>query len=180
MEVAQRPVYITGARLSHRLSGKLNGRGDSRMRRHAGQPAELIGAEAQHVVEAGIGAIELQRAVQLALAAEYARRELVREPAIALGEALQVAVSGIGEGRAGAYFAENLQSRPASGGCFLNPASPAWGKTASRLHGAACGRRDRPRDLRSSPGASPAPSRSGPARPRSPCSSGSRRRLAPS
>jgi hypothetical protein len=95
------------------------------MRRHAGQPAQLIGAESQHIVEAGIGAIELQGAVELALAAEHARRELVGEPAVALGEPLQVAVSSIGEGRAGAYFAENLQSRPASGGCFLNPASPA-------------------------------------------------------
>ena len=68
----------------------------------------MIGAEAQHIVEAGIGAIELQGAVEVALAAEHARRELVGEPAVAFGETLQVAVSGIGEWRAGAHVAENL------------------------------------------------------------------------
>src|SRR2546426_6753313 len=92
------------------------------MRRHTGQPAQLVGAESQHIVEAGIGAIELQGTVELPLAPEHARRELVGEPAVAFGETLQVAVSSIGEWRAGAYVAENLQSRPASGGCFLNPA----------------------------------------------------------
>jgi hypothetical protein len=94
------------------------------MARHAGQPAQLIGAEAEDVVEAGIGAIELERAVELPLAAEHARRELVGEPAVALGEALEVAVSGIGERRAGAYVAEDLQSRPAGGSCRLNPVAP--------------------------------------------------------
>src|SRR6266566_3117059 len=179
-QVPQSPVYITCAPLTDSLSGKLNGRRDGRMRRYTGQPAQLIGAEAQHIVEAGIGAIELQGTVELPLAPEYARRELVGEPAVAFGETLQVAVSSIGEWRAGAYVAENLQSRPASGGCFLNPASPAWGKTASRLRGAASGPRARRRGPRWSPGAWPAPSPPDPAPRRSPCSSGSRPRLAPS
>jgi len=89
------------------------------------QPAQLVGAEAEHVVEAGVGAIELQGAVELALAPQHAGRKLVGKAAVALGEALEVAVSSIGEGRAGAYVAENVQSRSAGGGCFLNPASPA-------------------------------------------------------
>src|SRR3989442_9868822 len=97
------------------------------MRRHARQPTQLIGAEAKDVVKAGIGAVQLQRAVELALAAEHAGRELVRESAVALGEPLEVAVASIGEERAGAYFAENLQSRPASGGWFPNPTFPPWG-----------------------------------------------------
>src|SRR6267378_4682623 len=124
-------VHVARAPLADRLSGQFDRRRHSRMRRHTGQPAQLIGAEAEDVVKAGIGAIELERAVELALPAEHARRELVGEPAVTLGEALQVTISSIGERRAGAHFAENLQSRPASGGCFPNPASPAWGKTAS-------------------------------------------------
>jgi len=44
------------------------------MRRHAGQPAQLIGAEAEDVVEAGIGAAEVEGGVELALAAQYSRR----------------------------------------------------------------------------------------------------------
>jgi len=42
------------------------------MRRDTRQPAQLIGAEAEDVVEAGIGAVELERRVQLALAAQHA------------------------------------------------------------------------------------------------------------
>src|SRR2546425_11051334 len=109
-------VHVTRAPLADGLSRKFDRRRDSRMRRHARQPAQLIGAEAKDVVKAGIGAVQLQRAVELALAAEHAGRELVRESAVALGEPLEVAVASIGEERAGAYFAENLQSRPASGG----------------------------------------------------------------
>ena len=179
-QFAQRMVHVTRAPLADGLAREFNGRRDSRMRRHARQPAQLIGAEAKDVVKARIDAVQLQGAVELALAAEHAGRELVREPAVALGEPLEMAVASIGEERAGAYFAEDLQSRPASGGCCLNPASPAWGKTASRLHGAASGPRERRRGLRSSPGAWPGPSRPDPARPRSPCSSGSHPRLAPS
>jgi hypothetical protein len=108
MKLSERPVDITRAPLADRFSGELDRRGDRRMGRDAGQPAQLIGAEAQDVVEAGIGALELERAVELALPSEHAGRELVREPAIALGEALLVAISSIGERRAGAHFAENL------------------------------------------------------------------------
>jgi hypothetical protein len=42
------------------------------MRRHAGQPAQLVGAESEDVVQAGIRAVQLERAVQLALAAQHA------------------------------------------------------------------------------------------------------------
>src|SRR6266550_4514912 len=150
------------------------------MCRYPRQPAQLIGAEAEHVVEAGVGAIELQGAVELALAPQHAGRKLVGEAAVALGQAGEVVVARLGERRTGSYGAENLESRPTSGGCFLNPASPAWGMTASPLRAAASGRRDTRPGQRSSRDASPAPSRPGPGRRRSPCSSGSRPRLAPS
>src|SRR3989442_1365683 len=162
-QFAQRMVHVTGALLADSLSGKFDRRRDSRMRRHARQPAQLIGAEAKDVVKAGIGAVQLQRAVELALAAEHAGRELVRESAVALGEPLEVAVAGIGEGRAGADFAENLQSRPASGGLCPYPASPPWGGTASRLLGAASRPRERPAGPPSAPRPRPAASRPGPA-----------------
>src|SRR5256885_16139746 len=106
-------VHIARAPLADGLARKFNGRRDSRMRRHARQPAQLIGAEAKDVVKAGIGAVQLQRAVELALAAEHAGRELVRESAVALGQPLEVAVASIGEERAGADLAGDLQSRPA-------------------------------------------------------------------
>jgi hypothetical protein len=100
------------------------------MRRHPRQPAELVGTKAQHVVEAGIGAVQLEGGVQLALAPEHAGRQLVGEAAIALGEPGEVAVAGIGQRCPRPNRAENLESRPTGGGCFLNPTSPWWGTTA--------------------------------------------------
>jgi hypothetical protein len=93
------------------------------MRRHARQPPQLVGAEAEDVVEAGIGSIQLERRVQLALAAQHAGRQLISEATIALGETGEVAIARVCEGRSRPYCAENLESCP-TGGCFLNPASP--------------------------------------------------------
>jgi hypothetical protein len=39
------------------------------MTRHPRQPAQLIGAEAKNVVQTGIGPIEIEDCIQLALAA---------------------------------------------------------------------------------------------------------------
>src|SRR6266550_4777741 len=117
-------VDVTSASLAHRLSGQLHRRRDRSMSGYPRQPAQLIGAEAEHVVEAGVGAIELQGAVELALAPQHAGRKLVGEAAVALGQAGEVVVARLGERRTGSYGAENLESRPTSGGCFLNPASP--------------------------------------------------------
>jgi hypothetical protein len=75
-------------------------------------------------MQSRIGPLEIERVVELALLAEDASGQLVGEASVALGEPLQVSVPSISEGRAGAYVAENLQSRPASGGCFLNSATP--------------------------------------------------------
>ena len=179
-QFAQRMVHIPRNRFAHRLSGKFNGRRDRRMRRHARQPAELIGAEAQHVVETGIGTVELERGVELALAAEHAGRQLVCEAPVALGEACEVAVAGVRQWRSRPDRAENLERRASRGSCFLNPASPWSGMTAWRLRGAAYGRRGRPPGRRSSRDASRSPWQRDPARPRSRCSSESRPRPAPS
>ena len=77
-------------------------------------------------MEAGIGAVELECAVQLALAAQHARGQLVREAAIALGQSLEVTITRVCERFAGANFAENLEGRATRGGWArsLNPASP--------------------------------------------------------
>src|SRR5258708_40281814 len=140
---------------AHSLSGEFDRRRDRRMRGHARQPAELIGAEAEDVVETGIGTVELERGVELALAAEHAGRQLVREAPVALGEACEVAVARVRQWRSRPDRAENLERRASRGSCFLNPASPWSGTTAWRLRGAACGRRGRPPGPRSAPDASP-------------------------
>src|SRR5512145_1572063 len=108
-------VHIPRTRLSDSLSGKLNSGRDRRMGRHARQPAQLIGAEAEHVVEAGIGAIELECTIQFALATQYAGRELVGETAVAFGETGEVPIAGIRQGCPRSHGAENLESRTACG-----------------------------------------------------------------
>lgn len=113
------------------------------MRRDPRQPAQLVGAKAKHVVQAGIGTVELERCIQLALAAQHAGGQLVGEAAVALGEPGEVAVARIRKGRSRPDCAENLESRPSGGGCFLNPASPWWEMTASRPRAWAYDRRDR-------------------------------------
>src|SRR5213594_2777871 len=120
-KVSQRSVYVRGAPLANRLSGEFDGGRNSRMRWYPRQLAQLIRAEAQHVVEPGIGAVELQRGVQLALVTQHAGGQLVGEPTIPLGEPVEVAVTRGCERFAGANFAENLESRAT---CVLNPASP--------------------------------------------------------
>ena len=62
-------------------------------------------------METGIGAVELECAVQLALAAQHARGQLVGEAAIAFGQSLEVTITRVGEWCAGANFAENLEGR---------------------------------------------------------------------
>src|SRR5439155_19593570 len=163
----QRMVDIPRTSLAHGLSSQFDRRRHRRMRRYSRQPAQLISAEAQHVVEAGIGAVELECAVQLALAAQHARRQLVGQAAIAFGQSLEVTITRVGEWCAGANFAENLEGRATRGGWAgsLNPASPWSEMTASRLRGAACSPPEKRRDPRSSPGASRAPSPPDPARP---------------
>ncbi len=100
------------------------------MRRYAGEPTQLVGAESEDVVQAGVGAAQVERVIQLALAAQHAGRQLVRQAAVALGETREMAVARIGQGRAGSDRAQDLQSRSPRGSCFFNPASPGWGKTA--------------------------------------------------
>ena len=72
-QVPQGSVHEARDPFADCLPGELNGSGHRRMRRHAGQPAQLIGAEAEDVVEAGIGAAEVEGGVELALAAQYPR-----------------------------------------------------------------------------------------------------------
>src|SRR5579859_198335 len=147
------------------------------MRRHPRQPAQLVGAQAQDVVEAGIGALELQRVVELTLAAEHAGRQLVCEPAVALRKAGEIAIARVGQGSAGSYCAENLECRVP---CVPNPAYPWSEMTALPLRGAACDRRETRHGPRSSPAAWHAPSIRDPELRRWRCSSRCRRRLAPS
>ena len=176
-KVSQRSVYVRGAPLANRLSGEFDGGRNSRMRWYPRQPAQLIRAEAQHVVEPGIGAVELQRGVQLALVTQHAGGQLVGEPTIPLGEPVEVAVTRGCERFAGANFAENLESRAT---CVLNPASPWSEMTASRPRGGASGRRGRRLGPRSSRDAWRAPSPPDPARRQWRCSSRCHPRLAPS
>src|SRR2546428_14190220 len=109
------------------------------MRRYSRQPAQLISAEAQHVVETGIGAVELECAVQLALAAQHARGQLVGEAAIAFGQSLEVTITRVGEWCARAKFAEDLEGRATRGGWAgrRNSASPLSGQAALRAGRAA-------------------------------------------
>ncbi len=72
-KLSKRMVDVSGAPLADGLSRKFDGSRDGRMRRHARQPTQLIGAETQDVVQARIGAVQLQGAVEFALAAEHAR-----------------------------------------------------------------------------------------------------------
>jgi len=67
------------------------------MARHARQPAQLVGAETENIVQAGIGAIELEDCVQLALAAQDAGAQLVGQTPVALRQTLEVAVACIGQ-----------------------------------------------------------------------------------
>ena len=68
-------------------------------------------------MKAGIGATQVERAIELALAPQYAGRELVGETPVAFGKAGEVTIARIGQRRSGAYGAENLESRPARGCC---------------------------------------------------------------
>ena len=77
---------------------------------------QLVRAESQHVVEAGIGAIELERGIQLTLATEHAGRQLVRQAPIAFGEPGEVAIARISQRCTGAHGAENLEGRATRGG----------------------------------------------------------------
>ena len=58
---------------------------------------QLVGAEAQDIVETGIGALQVERVVQLALAAQHAGRQLVREAAVTLGESREMPVARVRE-----------------------------------------------------------------------------------
>src|SRR6266702_3039375 len=139
-EFSQGLIHVTGASLSDGLPGEFDRRRHRGMRRHAGQPAQLIRAEAEDVVETGIGAAEVEGGVELALTAQHAGRQLIREPAVALGEPGEVAVASVGQRCSGAYRAENLECRATRGSsglprpprCFLNPACRGWGRTARR------------------------------------------------
>lgn len=104
---------------------------------------ELVRAQSKYVMQSGIRSIDVERLVQLALLAQDPGGQLVREPAIALGQSGQMAIARGVEWGAGADFPENLEGGAPSGGTgCLNPASPCWGTTALRFHGAACDRRD--------------------------------------
>lgn len=67
------------------------------MCRHPGQPAQLICAEAEDVVQAGVGAIEVERGIEVPLLTEHAGRQLVGEAPVTLRQTLEVAVACSGE-----------------------------------------------------------------------------------
>jgi hypothetical protein len=81
------------------------------MRRNAGQPPQLVGAKSQHVVKAGIGAVQVEEPVQVALPAQYPRRQLVGETPVALGKSGEVAIARSHQRYTGAHGAENLEGR---------------------------------------------------------------------
>ncbi len=129
-------IHVTGANLTDGLPRELDRRRHRGMRGYAGQPAQLVRAEAQDVVEARIGAAEVEGGVELTLTPQHAGRQLIREPAVTLREPGEVAVASVGQGCSGAYRAENLECRATRGssgpprppGCFLNPACLGWGR----------------------------------------------------
>ena len=61
--------------------------------------AQLVSAEAEDVMQASVGALQIQCVVQLALAAQHAGRQFVRESAIPFGESGEVAIARVGERR---------------------------------------------------------------------------------
>ena len=58
-ELPQRVIHIARDAFADCLPGQFDGSRNSRMWRHARQPAQLIRAEAEYVVEPGIGTIEV-------------------------------------------------------------------------------------------------------------------------
>ena len=68
-------------------------------------------------MQAGIGAVQVERAIELALAPQHAGRELIGETPVALGQAREVTIARIRKRCSSAHGAENLESRPARGGC---------------------------------------------------------------
>ena len=86
------------------------------MRWNAGQPPQLVGAKSQHVVKAGIGVVQLEGAVQLALPAQHPGRQLVGETTVALGKSGEVSIARISQQCTGAHGAENLEGRSTRGG----------------------------------------------------------------
>jgi len=87
-ELSQRLIHEPRRALARRFPGELHAGRDGGVARDAGQAAQLVRAEAQHIVEAGIGAPEVERAVELGLAAQHAGGELVGEAAVALARSL--------------------------------------------------------------------------------------------
>jgi len=73
--------------------------------------------------EAGIGAPQVERAVELGLAAQHAGGELVGEAAVALGQVAHGAVARVVERRARAHRAQDLERRAPRWGRIPNPAS---------------------------------------------------------
>jgi len=68
-------------------------------------------------MEAGIGALEMECAVQLALTPQHAGRELIGEAAIAFGESSEMAIACISQRRSVAHRAENFESSSTRRGC---------------------------------------------------------------
>jgi hypothetical protein len=119
-------VHKTCDALAHRGSCELYGRRDRRMRRHSAQKPKLVSSESQYVVEAAIGTLQVERTVQFALLTEHAGRQLVGEPAVALGEPGEVTVTRGVERRARADFAKDLESRATGGGSLFRTNSNAF------------------------------------------------------
>src|SRR2546426_1115553 len=178
-ELAQRLVHEARRGFARDLARERHARGHGGVGGDAIEGAQLIGAEAQDVVEAGIGSGEGKAEVELGPPAQHACGELVRQATIPLGEAREVAIARGRERGAATHRPEQLERRPARGRRFLNPASPRRARTAAPPRGAASGPPGKPRGPPRPRVAWRAPWRRDRAPPRVPRSSGCRPRPAP-
>ena len=160
-ELPERLVHVPRAAFTRDLPRQLHARRNRRIGRHARQRPQLVGAEPQHVVEAGIDGLERERPIELGPASQDTGRELVREPSVPLDEMRERPVASRLKGGSHAHRVEDLQCRAASGSRVLNPAFLRAAKRARRPRVWACDRRGRPRARRRPRAASRAPWRRG-------------------
>jgi len=178
-QTSERLVHVAGRVLADRLAREIHAGGHRGVGRHARLGTQLVCAEPEDVVEAGVRPRQLELPVECRLAAEHPGGELVGESPIPLVERSEMPVACRREGCAGSDRVEDLQRRAPGGGGVPNPASPRAARTARRPPSSACDRRDRRPVPLPPPGASPAPLRRDRAPRRGRCSSGCRPRPAP-
>ena len=168
-----------GRRLLAGLAGQLDAGRDGGVGGDPLQPAQLVRAQPQDVVQPWIGVAEIERVVERPAPAQHPGRQLVGQAPVALRQHAHGAIARVRERRPGADGAQNIQGRATRGGRPLNPASPRAVTTAWRRRAAASA----PPETRPVPprprGAWHGPWRRGPARRPAPCSSGCRPLPAP-